>query len=250
MVRSIAWLGLSAFFAALLLSVVTAYRSSKMHLRSTSTGVHVVLVGASIGQSWQLADWPSRTRTPGFTAESVAAWRFDKTAAIEEILIRPAVKFRPNRSFLKALLQPPRPPDIVILKECSSYFPGDLAVYRDSVRQWVRRLQNRGVRVILATVVPVTRARASQAPGKQELLLAYNQWIRDYAVEQGLSILDLEAALRSETEGSYLREEFAVSDGSHLNQSAYAVLDAALANALRATGPSMRQDTRQGAVTP
>ena len=199
-----------------------------------SKTTHVTLIGASIGQGWQLAEWPTRAPAPGFTAEAIAAWQFDKTEAVEETLMRPATKFRLTRTYLKSVFQPPPKADIVILKECSAYFPGNLEVYKDSIRKWVRQIQASKLPVMLATVVPVTRARAAQAPGKQESLLEYNRWVRGYAREQGIAVLDLEAAMREEGESSYLRESFDIGDGTHLNRAAYAVLDTVLNTTLRA----------------
>ena len=191
--------------------------------------VYVTLIGASIGQAWNLAGWPDRVNAPEYSADSIAAWQFDKSEAVEEVLLRPKRKFRPTRTYFRSLFQPPPvKPDIVILKECSSYFPGDIEKYKNSVSGWVRQLQERNVRVILATVVPVTKARAAAVPGKQETLLAYNQWVRNYAREQHLPLLDLELAMRDRAEGSYLREEYAAADGSHLNANAYRVLDGTL----------------------
>jgi hypothetical protein len=195
--------------------------------------VHVMLIGASVGQAWHLAEWPARTNMPGFTAESIAIWQFDKTEGVEEALMRPRRRFRPTRTYLKSLFQPPPPkPDVVILKECSSYFPGNLSICKDSVRAWVGALQAHGIQVILATVVPVTERRGAQVPGKQESLLEYNKWVREYAQEQHIPLLDLEAALRSEGEGAHLREALDVGDGTHLNASAYAVLDQTLRSTL------------------
>ncbi|HTT20466.1 MAG TPA: GDSL-type esterase/lipase family protein [Candidatus Sulfotelmatobacter sp.] len=207
--------------------------SADINMSQAGKVTHIVLIGASIGQSWQLAEWPARVKASGFSAESVPAWQFDKSEVVEEILMRPARKFHPTRTYLKSLFQaPPRKPEIVILKECSSYFPGDLLTYQRSVEGWVSRLEAKRIKVILATVVPVTRSRAAQDRGKQETLLKYNEWAREFASQHGLKVLDLESALRSDDSGKYLREEFAASDGSHLNSAAYSVLDETLRSAL------------------
>jgi hypothetical protein len=232
--RLMLWLGLPAAILAILVAMLISYRNSRMH--SDSKRLHVALVGASIGQSWQLARWAGRTGRPGFSVESVAAWQFDKTEAIDELLMRPGVRFRLNRAYIRSLIQPPRRPDIVILKECSSYFPGNLPAYEARIRVWVSRLLGQQCRVILATVVPVTGARAAHEPGKQEMLLAFNDWLREFARSQSLPLLDLEAALRADTEDRYLRDEFAAPDGSHLNTSAYAVLDRTLSAVLCGQG--------------
>lgn len=207
--------------------------------------LHVVLVGASIGQSWHLETWADRVQAKGYTAESVAAWQFDKTDALDEVLMRPERKFHPTRSYLRSLFgPPPRRADIVVLKECSSYFPGNLPGYMRSINAWTEKIKASGARAVLATVVPVTRSRSEQDRGKQESLVEFNRQIRDYARQHDVPVLDLEAALRDSSRDAYLRDEFTSGDGSHLNTAAYAVLDQTLVkflntqlNTLRTTLP-------------
>jgi hypothetical protein len=228
--RLATWLAVLVVCAAILTTVMAYKRTTS---KSQPKPVHIVLIGASIGQAWNLAEWPSRADAPGFTAESIAVWQFDKSEAVDEVLIRPARRFRLSRTYFKSLFQPaPRKPDIVILKECSSYFPGDLPMYQASIQRWVRQLQARNIQIMLATVVPVTMGRNARDPGKQESLLAYNHWLRGFAREQHIPLLDLEAAVRSGAEDSYLRDDFTSGDGTHLNASAYAVLDQSLRTAL------------------
>ncbi len=206
-----------------------AYRSNRAISAASPQSVHVILVGASIGQTWGLGGWPARAGMPEFTAEAIAAWQFDKSEAVGEVLMRPRRKFRPTLTYMKSLFQAPPPQaQIVILKECSSYFPGDFEAYKRSMSEWAKQVRTHNIQVVLATVVPVTKTRAAQDPGKQEALLAYNQWVRQYAQEQRFPVLDLEAALRSEAPNFYLRDEFTSGDGSHLNAAAYAVLDGTL----------------------
>jgi hypothetical protein len=195
--------------------------------------VHLALVGASIGHDWHLADWPARVHAPGFSAESFAVWQFDKTSAIDELLVRPRRKFRPTRTYLKSLFAPPPPKaDVIILKECSSYFPGDGEAQRAAFRAWQERLTASGAQVVLATVVPVTQGRAARDTGKQEALTAFNAWVREYAAQQHLPVLDLDAAMRTGDAGSNLKDEYTSGDGSHLNRAAYAVLDRTLLDTL------------------
>jgi hypothetical protein len=192
-----------------------------------------MLIGASIGQAWRLDGWPARANAPGFTAESIAEWQFDKSSAVRVASLRPARHFEFTRTYLKSLFQPPPPkPDIVILKECSSYFPGDVDAYVKSIDKWAHVFELRGIKVIVATVVPVTKVRSGQEPAKLESLLEYNRRIRQYAQEHNLAVLDLQAALQDGSEHSYLRDEFTSGDGSHLNQAAYGVLDQVLRQTL------------------
>ena len=226
----------SSIGAILLILTITLFLMIKTTNRSNLTesrSVHVVLIGASIGQGWHLAEWPSRVREDAVTTESVPAWQFDKSEVLQEVLMRPRRKFHPTRSYLKSLFRPPlRSPDVMIIKECSSYFPGDLSRYESSIQDWVSRALGRHMIVVLATVVPVTRARAQQDPGKQLSLLQYNEWIRAWAAQNGLHVLDLESALNDGSNEKFLRDEFANPDGSHLNAAAYSVLDGLLQSVL------------------
>jgi hypothetical protein len=190
---------------------------------------HVVLIGASIGQDWRLAQWAERTGATGISAESIAVWQFDKSKSVDEVLMRPKRKFTPTLSYFRSLLAaPPRRPSLVILKECSSYFPSDLAADKKAFESWTQQLRAAHVKVMLATVVPVTRARSEKDPGKQQGLSQFNEWVRDYAARQGLPVLDLDAALREGGPGSFLRDDYTSGDGSHLNATAYAQLDRTL----------------------
>jgi hypothetical protein len=166
-----------------------------------------------------------------FSAESIPNWQFDKSDAMGEVLLRPARKFRLTRTYLKSLFQPPpRRPDIVILKECSSYFPGDLPTYQRSIQKWANELRAENMTVMLATVVPVPRALSERIPRKQASLLEYNDWVRAYARDHGMTVLDLERALRTDEVGRYLRDDLAAVDGSHLDAAAYRILDEVLHN--------------------
>jgi len=229
----------AAIVTAICLLAIGIYfsrRTTDRHMLSSTKKTHVILIGASIGRAWQVEQWPTRVNASAFSAESLAAWQFDKSEAVDEVLMRPSRKFRPTRTYLKSMFQPPpQKADIVILKECSSYFPGDLALYQHSIGKWIARLQSKRIKVVLATVVPVTLTRSQQDPGKQDGLLEYNQWVRQYALQHGLEVLDLEAALRRNDTDKYLREEFATSDGSHLNSAAYSVLDRVLLKTVTTT---------------
>jgi hypothetical protein len=219
--------------ALVLLLAFGIWRSRASRRGAGRERTHLVLIGASIGQTWHLAAWPLRAHAPAFTAESLAQWQFDKSEAVDAVLLRPQMKFALSRAWLQSFVRPPQKPDLVILKECSSYFPGPLADYEARMRQWVARLQEHGIRPVLATVVPVTRTRAASDPEKQSALLEFNRWLRQYADEQNLAVLDLEATLHDETKTAYLRDDFAAPDGSHLNAAAYKRLDQALRETLR-----------------
>jgi hypothetical protein len=194
---------------------------------------HVVLIGASIGQAWNLAGLPQRTGLSGFRFEALQAWQYDKSELIEETLLRPVRQFRFTPGYVKGFFRAaPTPADLIILKECSSYFPDDARRQRTLMREWVQRIRSRNIAVMLATVVPVTRERSGRDPGKQAALCAFNDWLREFARERGLVLLDLEQALRADDRDRYLQDALTSGDGSHLNRQAYEILDRLLLQSL------------------
>src|SRR5262252_6499361 len=106
-----------------------AHAGTSSDTRSAGKPVRVVLIGASIGQEWDLPDLPSRIKFPGYEFEALQAWQFDKSEKLEDTLIRPARRFQMTPSYFKGFFrESPKPADVVILKECSSYFPNDTPI--------------------------------------------------------------------------------------------------------------------------
>lgn len=186
----------------------------------------VVLLGASIGRTWNLSAFPERMHDKNYVVESFAVWQFDKSETLEEILMRPERKFHMTATYFKSLFQAaPQLPNAVILKECSAYFPGDPRQQKELVKKWVDQVRHAGIQPILATAVPVTRSRAEKDKGKMDGIREYNDWIRNYAKDQRIPLLDLERALRIDPVERYLKDDFTSGDGSHLNGKAYEILD-------------------------
>lgn len=190
---------------------------------------HVLLVGASIGQDWNLPELPKRVPVDQYAFEAVQVWQFDKSEAVDAALMRPARKFQPTLGYVKGFFKPSLPAvDLFILKECSSYFPSDLPRNRELVQRWVRQIKASGKSLILATTVPVTGERARKNAGKQEGVREFNDWLRIYAKAENIPLMDLEAALRADDQQRYLRDDLTSGDGSHLNAAAYKILDGVL----------------------
>ena len=155
----------------------------------------VVLVGASVGRDWRL-----HLPFPG--AVTLDIYQFDKTEMVAEALRRG--------------------PDLVILKECAAYFPrDDPEASQALVRGWVEQVRAAGVAVALATVVPVTRDHAHAEPGRAEGLWAFNDWVRAHAADEGLAVLDLEAAVRCSAADRHLDDALHSGDGLHLSRRTY-----------------------------
>lgn len=191
------------------------------------SGKHrILLLGASVGDAWDLDRWSERMKNNEFIFESLAVYAFDKTEALQEILMRPRRKFRISRSYLNALLQgPPQKPEAIIIKECAAYFPGELEKYKALVKQWVSMCQAAGIKPIIATVVPVTLEHDAKRQGRLRGILEYNDWVRAYTRENSLACLDLELVLRISESQRSLRPELTSGDGLHLNAAAYGLLD-------------------------
>lgn len=198
--------------------------------------MHVVLIGASIGKAWELPALPQRTKSEHVTFEALQVWDYDKSEAVEETLMRPARKFKWTPTYVKGFFAPsPRVADLIVLKECSSYFDGNLQLQRkkELFQHWVEEVRQKNIRVMVATIVPITRARTqSDGAAKLQAIREFNDWVRAYAQEQHLPLLDLEQAMRTDGKDRYLRDEFTSGDGSHLNRAAYDVLDHVMIEAL------------------
>lgn len=187
---------------------------------------HVVLLGASIGKEWNLPDLPKRKNETRYSFEALQMWEYDKSEIVEETLMRPARKFRLTPGYVKGFFKSsPQPADLIVIKECSSYFPSDMRRDKELVQQWVQQIRQRHIAVMLATVVPVTKERARRDLNKQESIREFNDWLRIYVREQSLPLLDLELALRTDDKERYLRDDLTSGDGSHLNRHAYDILD-------------------------
>lgn len=189
----------------------------------------ILLLGASVGKAWNLTEWPGRVKNKKYSFESMAIYDFDKSQALEEILMRPKRKFRLTRTYLKGIFEAPlQKPDFIIIKECAGYFPGNFERYKELVKGWVLQCRAAGIKAIVTTVVPVTLEHAKTKPGRLEGIIAYNDWVKVYTKEIGIGCLDLETPLRVSEENRGLREDLTIGDGLHLNTMAYNILDKAL----------------------
>lgn len=185
----------------------------------------IVLIGASIGKAWDLARFAERTGRTDLRVFSIARFHPDKTEAVEAVLSDEPL------------------PDVVILKQCAAYFPGDVDDYLGRLGDWIGRCRERGVEPVPATVCPVVvrtgwpeslrslrrRLRGRPTPeARQRSLTAYNDSVRALARTEDLHVLDLELALSRASDDRRLADEFDSGDGLHLNAAGYARLDLVL----------------------
>jgi len=192
----------------------------------TEKSVRMLLLGASVGKAWELSKWHERMKVDLVRFETVDVYAFDKTEALKEIIIRPQRKFRLTRSYLKGFFFPlPKKPNILIIKECAAYFPGDLEMYEALISSWVLQCKNAGIKPVLSTVVPVTQEHDKSRPGRLKGILVYNDWIKKFSAENSILCLDFESVLRISEDNRSLNPEFSSGDGLHLNSRAYVLLD-------------------------
>ncbi len=169
---------------------------------------YFILVGASVGKGWEFEKLPFRENWKsdivlGFRAK----YDFDKSDKIKNII------------------ELPIPISGVIIKECAAYFPRDIDKSQKLIKEWVNLLRTHNITPLLATVVPVTREHDAKRPGRFNSILLFNDFIRKYAYQENIEILDLEKALRISDEDRHLRDEYAQPDGLHLVNKAYLKLD-------------------------
>jgi len=166
---------------------------------------YIVLIGASVGYTWDLPGLPSRMNDDRF----IFGYRrgmhgFDKSMAIDELL----------KSDMK--------PDAIIIKECAAYFPRNTEESMQLITSWSQIIKEHNIVPILATVAPVTQHCAdNRDPNMIQSINKFNEAIREYSVINGISILDLNKALEDGSTLHNLRDEYAQPDGLHINASAY-----------------------------
>ena len=101
---------------------------------------HVVLIGASIGKVWNLSTLPERMNNNSYFFEYVNGGGWNKSARLKEITSRQRKK-----------------PDVIIIKQCAAYFPGDIELYKKLMKQWIVECCNAHIIPVLCTIIPVTR---------------------------------------------------------------------------------------------
>lgn len=204
-----------------------------LHKSDDKGAQRILLLGASVGKAWNLPAWPQRMGKEGYIFEMIPIYSFDKSEGLEDIFIRPRRKFRLKKRFVKSLFKPvPRKPDVIILKQCAAYFPGDMERYKGLIKTWKDLIRQKGIKVVVATVVPVTKEHTLRKQNRLERILEYNDWIREFAKREDIFCLDLEEALSMDVSDRSLNPELAVEDGLHLNEKAYKILDGYLLDRL------------------
>jgi hypothetical protein len=195
----------------------------------------IMLIGASIGEMWDLPNLPRRIADEKYSFESIAEYSPDKSVILDSVLTRSGNK-----------------PDFIIFKECASYFEADVNSYNPAYIsamvnmniKWMQKCLENNIIPILATVVPITEKMPLVELIKRLLkryvflrplkehnrsirmkgICEFNDWIRSYASEKNLLVLDLEKELRISDSIRFLNPDY-TTDGLHLNKTGYKILD-------------------------
>jgi hypothetical protein len=161
----------------------------------------ILLLGASVGQFWFINEYFS-------FIDNLAVYQFDKAKALKEYLGNKEVKGKP---------------DAVIIKECAAFIPGntkkfnkEFTNYKNIYKCMVQLVRRNGMIPIIATVCPVDY-------GGEHLnnILSFNDWLKKYAQDNDLVIMDIENAVRTSINDRRLKKEISQKDGLHLTREAY-----------------------------
>jgi len=196
----------------------------------------ILLIGASIGREWNISQLSNRTGNKDFFFDYISGGsHFDKSTVFYNVINNTSNKL-----------------DAIILKECAAYFPGDIEKYLLLIKKWINESKQRGLLLIPATVIPITRYHQikliiyHRLTRKKDMftlndlfnqfkinsIIEYNTSLRKYFEENNIKYLDFEKVLKNNN-NIYLNREYARIDGLHLNRKGYDLLDNYLIQTLK-----------------
>jgi hypothetical protein len=179
---------------------------------------YIVLVGASVGKSWDLNALVSRNNDINAFVGYRGYYKFDKKCIIMD-LIQAQIK-----------------PDAIIIKECAAYFPRENKSSLAMIEDWVELIIKSGILPLLSTVIPVTKENdVNNGKGRMESINLYNEGIRMIGEKKNIPVIDFQSILSKNNEvDGYLDEKYALEDGLHLTSETYAnTLDEVLVNHIK-----------------
>jgi hypothetical protein len=162
----------------------------------------VVLVGASIGKDWHFDRIGKRVELPGYRFHYVGVYSFVKGSLIQKFV------------------NDPDKPDIVLIKECTTFFPGDTEQYQHQFMSWVESLRAVDVQVVIVTTAPVAEPteyvprakifvkRLIRKPTQLDSIVQFNEWLKEYAQRGRIPVFDLGAQLQRSNSERWLRSEY------------------------------------------
>jgi lysophospholipase L1-like esterase len=141
-------------------------------------------------------------------------------------------------------------PRAVVLKVCAINFGPQAPaprVTRAEYREMIDRATAAGIKPVLATVVPVSKAWADRkGPGVQESILAFNAWVKEEGRRRRLEVADYHTALAG---GDLYVNPRNTTDGLHVSPAGYALMTKVVGPAIDVTLHGRRTPPR-GAKAP
>lgn len=181
---------------------------------------NVTYIEASTGNRWKVDQWPERVKQSNVNVNFLALYQFDKSPALQQ-------------TFLDA-----DKPDIIVLQECSVYFPGNYSEYQKLFLGWIDEVEQQGIQLVIATIVPPTKSqgyfqdfknfikhRILGRPTQIEQVMAFNDWLHQTASSRNIPVLDLESLVRLSGENRHMNNAYNSGDGIHPNAYAYSLFD-------------------------
>lgn len=185
------------------------------------SNTNILYIEASTVNRWKIREWPERQNVDNVSIDFKAVYDFDKTDALIQ-----SIQNTENKH------------DIIILQECSVYFPGNLDKYKESIKNWISIIKDNNILPVIATTVPPAKSTSMVdkiksaikqyilfKPSQIDQVLEFNTWLRDFTMNNNIHLIDLEKELRINDEDRYMNPIYDSGDNIHINKSAYDKLD-------------------------
>jgi len=117
--------------------------------------------------------------------------------------------------------------------------PATLAMFQDDIESMVAIARANHIRVILASLLPASRFPWKQEARPADEIRQWNEWLKNYAKQQGMVYLDYYSVLVDDEGG--MKPELAFDKAVHPNTAGYALMqplaEKAIAAALKSPSP-------------
>lgn len=184
------------------------YEDDNQKLMASSETPKVVFMGNSITEGWC-------QQRPEFFEQHDFVGRGISGQTTPQMLIR----FTPDVIDLK-------PRAVVILAGTNDIAgntgPSTVKMITDNLSAMAQLAKANGIKVVLASILPVKEYPWSKEADAVGMIAAVNQWLKDYAKEKGFVYLDFFSTMVDAEQG--LPKEYS-EDGVHPNPKGYAVME-------------------------
>jgi lysophospholipase L1-like esterase len=184
------------------------YRANNASLLATGVAPDMVFLGDSITEFWAKAD-PAMFSTGAWVGRGISG----QTSA--QMLLRfqaDVVALHPRHVHILAGTN-----DVA-----GNQGPVNLQAFRDNITAMVALARAQGIQVILGSIPPAKRMFWKPTLVPEPRIAEFNDWLKDFARQQKLDLVDYHAALLNAA-GDDVAPELA-NDGVHPNRNGYAVM--------------------------